>query len=436
MTALAQLLLALGKTVQGSDVADTFSTDAVLQSAGIRVFTSAVADQVAPPIDCVVASSSYAEGHPEIAAARDRGITVISYAAAMGELFSVQKGIAVVGSHGKTTTTALLGHALIAAGLDPTVSVGFTIPQWNGNCRLGQSKWFVAEADEYQNKLRFFHPFGVVATNVDYDHVDFFPTRRAYQHVFHDFFAGIPPEGFFVYCAEDPFLTQVSLQLKTRCYGYGLNQGEWQLRDSTTTGQTASVVHNGKVVGQLRLQIWGEKNLLNALGAFVASQVLGADATAACRGLNEYRGARRRMERVGEASGALLLDDYAHHPAEIRVTLNAVRQHFPHRRILALFQPHTFSRTAAFLNDFAHALQSADAIAILEIYPSAREPRGQGSARPIVDQLIALGKAADWTPTHAAAAAWLKKHITAGDVVITLGAGDIWQLAQKFVTNV
>lgn len=432
MTALAQLLVAHGKRVMGADTSDTFSTDEVLKRCDIVVSDFAVA-AIDETVECVVYSTSYAQDHPVLEKARQRGLPIFTYAQAMGELFSEKKGIAVVGTHGKTTTTALLGIALIEAGLDPTVAVGFTIPQFSGNVRWGESDIFVAEVDEYQNKMRYFAPHGVVVTGVDYDHVDFFPTRKDYQDAFVAFFKKIPHDGFLVYNADDPFLRKAASTCACRTIGYGLHHGAFRLCDVAKEQNRAVIKSDQREELALALSLHGEMVLLDAIAAFVAGKELGGDDVLLLRGEAAYTGAKRRMEFVGEILGATVLDDYAHHPEEIRVTLAALRASYPGRRLVCVFHPHTYSRTKALFTDFIDALTHADAVALLEVYASAREREEAYTAQPIVTALRKKGVAAEWTPTIEDAIAYLKKNTRPHDVIITMGAGDVWKVGVALV---
>lgn len=437
MTALAQLLLAWNKQVMGSDTAEVFSTDAILQQAGIvslQGFEVGHIDQLDKATSCVVYSPAYGADNPEVAQATALGLPLYRYEEFVGPIFSAAQGIAVVGTHGKTTTTAMTGLACIAANLDPTVVVGFVVPQLFGNVRIGRAQLLIWEVDEYKNKMQHFTPFGAIVTNVDYDHVDFYPNKAAYEQAFLDFFKKIPPEGFLVYCAEDRFLREHAKKVKCQTVSYGLTQGEWRLENMSSDKQSATVMHHATVVGTLRLQVWGEMNLLNALGAFVVGVILGGSTELLLNGLASYNGTKRRMEMKGEAAGITVVDDYAHHPVEIAATLDALRSRFPGRRLVCAFHPHTISRTRAFAAQFASALQHFDAVAVVEAYASARETSGDFSAKVIFDALQTLGKRdAVWAPESDDVLDFFSTFAKPGDVVVTMGAGDIWQIGEKFI---
>ncbi|MFH1099094.1 MAG: UDP-N-acetylmuramate--L-alanine ligase [Candidatus Uhrbacteria bacterium] len=439
MTALAQILHARGVRVSGSDVAQRFFTQDVLARAGITFVEGFAAINVPAGVDLIIHSTAYGDDHVEIAEARRRGLTMLTYPEAVALIFNAGKGIAVCGTHGKTTTTAMLGWILAEAGMDPTVIVGSEVPQFGGNARVGLSDLVVLEADEYQDKLQHYMPFGMVLTNVDYDHPDFFPTFEAYTDAFRRFIAKIPPSGFLVACADDPIIP--SLVTAARCdilfYGF---QNHSPIRANRRMAEPivwqmikdGAVWRTGERVGALSLQLPGRHNQLNALGALAAAERLGVSPDVALRALASFRGTRRRFEVIGEVNGVTVIDDYGHHPTEIRVTLAAARERYPGRRILCAFQPHTFTRTIALKDEFATAFRDADLTYIMNIFGSARERHGGVTAAELAAAIAAHNPAVATGGVQETIAALLRD-ARPGDVIICMGAGENNEVARGLV---
>ncbi|MBI4276219.1 UDP-N-acetylmuramate--L-alanine ligase [Candidatus Uhrbacteria bacterium] len=394
MTALAEVLHGWGKDVRGSDVEEVFMTDAVLARRGIPVRAPFDAKNV-QGADLIIYSTAYSDTNPEFAEAKKRGIPMHSYPEALGQFLDGKYGIAVAGSHGKTTTTALLGHIMTEAGLDPTVIVGSVALNWNANARVGKSEYVVIEADEYQNKFQYYNPKGLLITNIDWDHPDFFKTPEAYQKCFDDFRAKV--------VAADGWVVE-----------------------------TEKINYSPSPVEGLPLALSGDHNKKNLALVWAAAKKLGIKEDVFWPAVQSFRGTARRFEVKGEWHGVTVIDDYAHHPTEIQATLKAARERFPGKKIWTVFHPHTFSRTAALLNEFAGSFADADHVIVLDIYGSAREAHGGVHARDLV-QLI--GAIATYIPTIAEAAAHLRIHAKPGDVIITMGAGDVWRVGGTLLAS-
>lgn len=399
MTALAEIVHAWGKRVSGSDTAEHFFTDDVLRARGIPVAEGFDEDNLPRDADIVIASTAYADTHPEIAAARARGLPLLTYPEAVGELMNGKEGIAVSGSHGKTTTTALLGHVMIEAGCDPTVLVGSTALNWGGNARVGKSRFVVIEADEYQNKFRFYNPRGLIITNIDWDHPDFFPTKESYEQVFAAF--------------------------RTRV----IESGGWVVDEVES--------RKLKVESPLPPALFGEHNRQNLARVYAAAvHHLGIGEAVFWKAVGTFRGTKRRFEIKGTtATGALVIDDYGHHPTEVRATLAAARARYPTKRIIAVFHPHTYTRTRQYLRDFVASFDDADRVLVLDIYGSAREQHGGVHANDIVAGLAARGRHVEYTPTIADAVALLRSEATGNELILTIGAGDVWRVADGVLGN-
>ncbi len=430
MTALALLLQVRGSHVEGSDVAETFSTDAVLSRAhiSIRPMDSPLPDAV----DVIIHSTAYDRvRHPQLREAAQRELRIQTYPEALGTVMASMESIAVAGSHGKTTTTAMLGAIFIAAGKDPTVVVGSPVPAFGGNARIGRHPLLIMETDEYQDKFRHYLPRHLLVTNIDYDHPDFFPSAEAYHAVFRTFITKAPPEGKLVVRADDVVLSAI-VQTLTRAYrtfGKGSN-ADFSLLSSDDAGDHQ--VLRFRAEGQdwtWRLSLPGEHNALNALGATAMARAFGIAWETIERALTAFAGVARRFELVGTHRGALLIDDYAHHPAEITAAIAGARQRYPGRHLIAVFHPHTYSRTKVLLDDFARSL-TADEVIVMDIFGSAREKEQSVTSEDLVAKI---------PPRHhprvlhtvTDVAADLRGRLTEQDIVLLLGAGEQWRVAKE-----
>ncbi|MBI4434072.1 UDP-N-acetylmuramate--L-alanine ligase [Candidatus Uhrbacteria bacterium] len=414
MTALATILRERGVRVSGSDTSEQFPTDAVLAARHIPVIGGFAAANVPARVDVVIRSTAYGEEHVEVRRARALGHAVHTYPEVVAALFNAGKGIAVCGSHGKSTTTALLGFVLAAGGSDPTVMVGAVVPQFDGNARVGQSELIVLEADEYQNKLAQYRPFGVVLTNIDYDHPDFFPTPESYVEAFRAFVRRIPSEGFLVACTDDPLVAEVVRDARCVVLPYGRSRG---------------------IPEDLHPQLVGAHNIENALGVLTAAMHLGISRATALAAIAAFTGTRRRFEVVGELAGITVIDDYAHHPTEIRATLAAARARYPGRRVLCVFHAHTFTRTIALREAFASCFHDADQVAIMDIFGSVREAHGGITAEELAASISAPPRATATGGVDTTIAA-LAHDVRAGDVVICVGAGENDRVARGIVAAI
>ena len=409
MAALCELLIAEGKYVTGSDTEEPFSTDAVLQKLGIRV-RRFQKKNITKSVDVVVRSSAYGETHVEIVAARLLAIPVVNYIDAVGELFNKKRGILVTGTHGKTTTTALIGLMLEDAELDPTVLVGATVRRWKSNAHVGKGAWMVAEGDEYQNKFLKLRPEVLVLTSIEHDHPDFFKTKKQYEEAFRTLVSHMPSNGLLI---AEKRVRRIIKKAPCNIVWYGIaGKGE------------------------------GRHMELNKTAALCVARHLGISVQKAKRSLNAYEGTSRRMEFY-TALGAptVVIDDYAHHPTEVRTTLAAVRRQYPKRMITTLFQPHTYSRTHALLGDFSRAFGSADEVVLLPIYSSARERKEDFPVNLLERLRDGIRRAQKKTSVRILSfpeAIAYGKHlppIRKKRVIITLGAGDGWKIAKTIVLS-
>ncbi len=434
LSAIAGLLLDRGSVVSGSDQRPNEVT-AALADRGVQVYRGHHAANVAGA-DLVLISSAVPESNPEVVAANAAGIPVVKRSQLLGPLMRGQHGIGVAGTHGKTTTTSMIAVILLRAGLDPSIIVGGRLSLGpaegmaafaNISARAGKGP-FVVEADEYDGMFLGLELEIGVVTNVEWDHVDCYPTPAAFTEAFQQFVGRIPDDGLLVACADDPGALDLrsaagpGVQIET----YGLAEdARWQARDLTPNavgGFDASIWHDGEHVADLSLPVPGRHNVRNALAAMAVANWHHIAPHLATKMLRDFRGAGRRFEFIGEAGGVIVIDDYAHHPTEIAATLSAARMRYPTRRIWVVFQPHTFSRTRALLQDFTHSFDDADRVLMLDIY-AAREKIDMGMhSTVLLDKIHHEG--AMYVGDIEAAAAHLLQAVEPDDVVITMSAGD------------
>lgn len=442
MTALAQHLKAQGKEVWGSDVAEEFITQKTLASIGVRVHEGFSSQHLDQPIDLVIRSTAYGADNIEVKTAQDKRIPILTYPEALGELTSAYKGIAVAGSHGKTTTTAMLAHILKHAGLAPSAVVGSVVPQWGGNALIGSGELFVYEADEYQNKFQYFSPLGIILTSIDFDHPDFFPTPHEYQTAFVNFLKKIPQDGFVVasFDSADVKKAIVEAGLKNeQVISYGLREGEWCLvRTWLDEGKWHFSVRQGEEFkGDFWLRLIGSHNVANAMAAIACATKLGVDIEIICQALGSFEGTARRLEIKGKLNnGVYLIDDYAHHPTEIKASLKALRAFYPYKKLRCVFQPHTFTRTKALLPDFGPAFAEADEVVLLDIYGSAREQQGGISSAEVMMEIKKHHQNVIQQSNIKNAVEYLITTATRSDLVVTMGAGDVWQLGEQLIEKI
>ncbi|HUM71034.1 MAG TPA: UDP-N-acetylmuramate--L-alanine ligase [Chloroflexota bacterium] len=438
MSAIARVLLGRGFVVSGSDMKLNEVT-AVLQTEGAIIDEGHQAEHITGA-DALVITSAAAPDNPEIVAAEIAGIPILKRADFLGQLMAGHIGIAIAGTHGKTTTTGMIAQILLEAELDPTVIVGGMLPAVGGNGRAGQGDYFVIEADEYDHMFLGLRPELIVITNIEHDHPDIFATARAYDDAYQQFAALLPDGGRLVACADDPGVARLLKKLnlpgvEVTTYGLGENSAppDYQavdLRPNQLGGMDFLVETEGQMVGLAWLRAPGKHNVLNALAAIIVGLDLGVDFNTIRTALAAFSGINRRFELIGEVgdvTGATtdvvtIIDDYAHHPTEIEATLQAARQRYPGRRLWAVWQPHTFSRTKLLQNRFAACFAAADRVVALDIYRS-RETETLGMDTAVIVQAMNHPQAVH-IPHRRDAADYILERVRPGDVILTLGAGD------------
>lgn len=427
MYPLAELLLRSGGKVTGCDM----KASEALRDLGTLGSDVSVGHDAAHIGDAsaLVVTAAIPADHPEIAAARAAGIPVLKRAEALGAWVSGGTVIGIAGTHGKTTTTAMTTEILAAAGLDPTGLVGGHVVGWSGNLRFGSQDLFVVEADEYDRSFLTLAPDVAVVTNLEADHLDIYGDLDGVRESFLEFLAGLRGGGRVIVCADDHGASALLPTLAGVATTYGTRAGAMlRATDVTISADVtrATVWDQGENVGVLEIHLGGRHNLLNALGAAAAARAAGAGWDDILRALAAFRGVGRRFQTIGEVDGVLIVDDYAHHPTELAAALQAARTMFDHRRIVAVFQPHLFSRTRDFARAFGEALAIADAVVVTDIFPAREAPIPGITGQTIVDSVTAAG-ARDVTYVEALddLATTLRDFVRTGDVVLTLGAGSI-----------
>ncbi len=451
MTMLAQFLVNKNWLVSGSDNPEVFMTDRVLRDAKIKVFPEFDLENIDFSVDLIVYSSAYNEkNNPEISFIKSnpeifKNIKFLSYAEALGSVFNSYQGIAVCGSHGKTTTSAWLGFVLKNAGKDPNVLVGSRVPQFKGSALIGKSKLFIAETDEYQNKLRFFNPFGVLLNNIEFDHPDFFKNDLAYTKVFRDFVKKIPKDGFLVIDGSDEKVVRVAKDISARVISYDL-VSELDKAKSTVNylAYDASIKNNFQVfkvnnLGEFKIKLLGRHNIKNALAVIASSFELGLNVKDIKKGLSSFKGTERRAQILGKYKEAIIIDDYAHHPTEVKATLKALREFYQDKNIITIFHPHTFTRTKALFKDFTESFTDTNELIILDIYGSAREEQGGVTSTELVkaiktrDKKNKLKRSVLNIKKIPEAVKYLKKKISKNDLVVLMGAGDVFRVGEMIL---
>mgnify|MGYP001593762143 CR=1 FL=1 len=438
MAGLAQLLHARGIDVCGSDTNEEFFTDALLAKSGISV-ESFSPSHITPSLDCVITSTAYPESHPELCAAREAGIPILTYPQALSLLFNAAFGIAVCGSHGKTTTSAMITYLFVHLGLDPTAVVGSQIHQLGSNAIIGNSPYFVLEADEYQNKLSLYDPKMIVMTTVDYDHPDFFPDEETYRQTFAEF-AGKIIDRKLIACWDDPGVKKALISFDAKnliTYGWDPSFDYSASNYRIENGRRAfTIAKRGIPVGDYSLSLIGKYNASNALAALAVCDTLKlAPLSRAAEILGEFTGTARRFEYKGTRGSLEIIDDYGHHPTEIRATLHAARHQYPDKKIWCVFGSHTYSRTQTFLDQFGDSFHHVDRVLVLDIYTSAREREASVTAEDLVTAINRASGNAQLTHTHADALKELLEHENEIDILITMGAGDVYKIADHLVTE-
>ncbi|MEW6501694.1 MAG: UDP-N-acetylmuramate--L-alanine ligase [Thermodesulfobacteriota bacterium] len=436
MSGIAELLLNLGYRVSGSDLRESDITRRLASLGGvIHVGHNGAWVEGA---DVVVTSSAVKQDNPEVLAARDAHLPIIPRAEMLAELMRLQAyGIAVAGSHGKTTTTSMVGWLLAEAGLDPTVVIGGKVNSLGTNAKLGTGEFLVAEADESDGSFIKLSPVLEIVTNIDFEHVDHYADIEAVKAAFLEFVTKIPFYGAAILCLDDPHVASLLPEIKKRTITYGFTtQADIQARDVKGQGfiNRFEVWQHGILLGKVSLLVPGQHNVYNALAAIALGLELEIPFATISKALGGFTGVQRRLQVKGESNGITVMDDYGHHPTEIRATLSALRSAWPKRRLVVLFQPHRYSRTAGLFKEFCTAFHEADLLLLTEIYAASEAPIEGVTGESLLDGIKQHGqKFVEFVPTLAGMAAAVQPHLKRGDVVLTLGAGSIYRVGEELL---
>ncbi len=434
MSGIAEVLLNLGYTVSGSDLVASDITQR-LQRLGAQVAVGHRQENLGQA-DVVVFSSAVRADNPELAEARRRKIPVIPRAEMLAELMRMKRGVAVAGSHGKTTTTSLLASVLAEAGQDPTMVIGGKLNSLGTNARLGRGELLVAEADESDGSFLKLSPTYVIITNIDPEHLDHFGSLEAAQEAFVKFANQVPFYGLVVACLDHPGVQKIIPRITKRLVTYGFSPAaDWRAEaESMAPGRVSfEALRRGERLGRLELKMNGRHNVLNGLAVLPVADELGVPWEAVRRAFFGFAGVQRRFTIRGETSGITVVDDYGHHPEEIRVTIEGARRVYP-GRLVVVFQPHRYTRTRDLAAQFHTAFDQADLLAVMDIYPAGEAPIAGVNSAALIDGIRAEGHpSAHYLPDRRAALEWLLRETRPGDLVITMGAGNVWQVGVDFL---
>ena len=436
MSGLAEILLDEGFTISGSDSKESDLTKH-LEAKGISVFYGQKASNIIPGIDLIVYTAAIHEDNPEFAQAKAQGLPMLSRAELLGQIMdNYEQSIAVAGTHGKTTTTSMISQILLEAKTDPTITVGGILEAINGNLRVGESEFFISEACEYTNSFLNFRPKYSIILNVEAEHLDFFKDLDDIRKSFHKFAANTLADGATIINGEIDNYTEIVEGLPQRIITYGLNSSYDYYAENITYDEKAcaifSVMHDGQKIMDVHLNVPGKHNVSNSLAAIALCDIMDIPNEAVISGLLKFGGANRRFQYKGKIDGITIIDDYAHHPTEIKATLTAAAN-YPHERLVLVFQPHTYSRTKAFLDDFAEVLSMADVVVLADIY-AAREQNTYGvSSKDILNLLKKKGTEAYYLPSFEEIEKFLLKNCINGDLLITMGAGNVVEIGEALL---
>ncbi|MFA5072702.1 MAG: UDP-N-acetylmuramate--L-alanine ligase [Nitrospirota bacterium] len=437
MSGIAEVLLNLGYRISGSDMRESETTER-LRKLGGEISIGHAPEHITEP-HVVVISSAVTKENVEMMAAREKQIPVIPRAEMLAELMRLKYGIAIAGAHGKTTTTSMVATVLAAGGIDPTVVIGGKVNSLGTNAKLGQGEFLVAEADESDGSFLALSPAIAVVTTIDAEHLDYYRDIDEIKDAFLSFINKVPFYGMSVLCLDQPHIQALLPMVQKRYETYGLSsQADYQARDIVLRplGSRFKVVHHGTDLGWFELSIPGVHNINNGLAAIAVARELEIDLEIIRKALKEFSGVQRRFQVKGEKNGITVVDDYGHHPTEIKATLAAAAA-ADDRRIVVVFQPHRYSRTRHLLPDFFTAFNEADKLIIMDIYAAGETPIPGVSGQALYEGIKKYGhKDVTFIPVREEVLRHLKKNTKQGDIVLTLGAGDVWKIGEQFLEAV
>ena len=437
MSGFAELLHSRGFTITGSDSHKSGITEH-LESLGIKIVYGQSADNIPDDTDLVVYTAAISEDNPELAEARRRGLPCMVRAEMIGQIMkNYSNAIAVSGTHGKTTTTSLLTHIYLAADLDPTVSVGGMLDVINGNIRIGNSPNWIMEACEYTNSFLKFFPTTSIILNIEEDHMDFFKDINDIRHSFKTYAGILPDDGLLVINKDIDRYEEIAAGASCRVLTYSMTDKSANFYSDNISYNAAGcgsfdLYVNGEYADSYELGVVGEHNISNSLAVLAVAYNQNVDRAAIKQGLANCHGADRRFQKKGVVNGITIIDDYAHHPSEISATLKAAAN-YPHKNLWCVFQPHTYTRTRVFLNDFAKALSAADKVIVTDIYAAREKDPGDISSLDLNNKLVELGVESYYISSFEDIEKFILKNCINGDLLITMGAGDVVSVGEDLV---
>lgn len=435
MSAIAKVLLEMGYTVTGSDLNKSETINKLVKQ-GAKVFTGHSGENIGDA-QAIVVSTAISEDNPEVQMARQKAIPVFHRADMIAQLMLQYQGIAVAGAHGKTTTTAMIAVMLEHAGVDPTVIIGGEVDYLNGNAKLGNSKYLVAEADESDGSFLKFSPHIAVVTNIENDHMDFYKTVENILHTFNKFLHNLPQnDGLGILCFDSAYIRDLVGKLERPYISYAVeHDAQYMARNIRIEGvmTTYDVYQEGELLGTLKIKVPGRHNVANSLAAVVVGITLGLTFAQIAAGLAHFQGAKRRFQTKARINGVWVIDDYAHHPTEIATTLLAARQTEP-KRLICVFQPHRYSRTQFLRAEFGRAFTSSDIVIITDIYAAGEQPIPGITGKVLKEEIESqTGMQVIYIPEKDKIARYLSEIAEPGDLVMTMGAGNIYLAGEELV---
>ncbi|OFI06585.1 UDP-N-acetylmuramate--L-alanine ligase [Clostridium acetireducens DSM 10703] len=437
MSGIAEILIENDYSVSGSDMKDS-PLLSKLRKNGASIYIGQNKNNIKPNIDLVIYTAAISEDNPELIRAKELNIPTMDRASFLGDIMKSYKyNIAISGTHGKTTTTAMVSEIFLKTNLDPTIMVGGELNSIKGNIRVGKGEFFINEACEYKGSFLKFNPFIGVILNIDADHLDFYKDINDIQNTFKKFAELIPKNGFLIANLEDERVNSIISDLNCNIITYGITKGTVQAKNIVYNKQACAsfeVFKNDVNLFKINLKVPGKYNILNALASISVALSANIDYKFIIEGLENFKGTHRRFEIKGVKNGVTVIDDYAHHPTEIKATLDAAKN-YPHNKIFCVFQPHTYSRTLSLFDEFTNAFYNVDNLILTDIYAAREKDTGVINSDMLCDKIKSNGVNCKVFHDYKDILNYLRKNLSSGDVLFTIGAGDIFKLGEIFLEN-
>lgn len=436
MSGLAAVLLNAGYKVSGSDAKGSHITEN-LKALGAEIYIGHNASNI-EDVDLVVYTAAISQDNPELCYAINNNITHMDRAEFLGHIMQGHKyNVAVAGTHGKTTCTSMISHVALEADLDPTILVGGELDAIKGNFRVGDSEYFITEACEYKASFLKFFPYIGIILNIDADHLDYYRDIDHITETFKEFADLIPEDGYLIGCAEDDRVSDILSKAKCNVISYGINKGELTASNITYDEKgspTFDVCRGGDKLFSLKLSVPGRHNILNALCASAVALIFNTSYEAVIHGLKSFKGAHKRFEFKGVKDGVTVIDDYAHHPTEIKTTFSSAKS-YPHNKIYCVFQPHTYTRTKSLFKEFTECFEGADELILMDIYAAREKDTGEITSDMLGDAIRAKGIHCVNVHSHEEALSHVEKKLSKGDLLLTVGAGDVVKVGEMYLNK-